>query len=102
MTQNHVSRTRHMAGRAQHHAHTELNMAQRRLAKLREEAKSRGEAMIDEFKDRGGELLEEAQDRGRRAVRSSGEWIGENPVQAVGFAFIAGMILRGWLSRREA
>lgn len=97
MTEDHV---KHAAARAQHRAHSELDQAQRRLAELREEAKVRGAALVDELKDRGGELLKEAQDRGQKAVRSTGEWIGENPVQAVGIAFVAGMIARGWLSRR--
>jgi ElaB/YqjD/DUF883 family membrane-anchored ribosome-binding protein len=87
--------------RAQHLAHSAIDEAKTRLAKLREEAKSRGEAFLDEVRDRGGDLLKEAQGRGRKVVRTSGEWIAENPIQAVGIAFVAGVIVAGLFSREE-
>jgi ElaB/YqjD/DUF883 family membrane-anchored ribosome-binding protein len=101
MTHNHVAQVRHMTARAQHRAHSELDHAQRRLASLRSEAMARGGAIVDQIKDRGGDLLKVAQTRGRKAAKSSGEWISENPGRAVGLAFVAGLIVRGLLSRRE-
>jgi len=89
MTHNHVAHAKHLAARLQHRAHGEVNQA---LAKLRAQARTRGGAFISEAKIRGGEFLNEARERG-------GDWIGENPARAVGLAFAAGFIVRGWLSR---
>ena len=99
MTHNHVAQAKHFAARAEHRAHSALDEAQSRLASLRAEAKARGAALLEEVKDRGGEMLKDAQGRGRKALKSSGEWIGENPGQAVAIAFVAGVIARGWLTR---
>ena len=90
------------------HKHGALDEAQMRIANLRAEAKSRGEALLEEVKDRGDEILKEAQVRGQRAVKDSKLWIIENPARAVGFAFIAGavvssagVILTALMRRRE-
>ncbi len=101
MTHHDSNAVKHAAARANHLAHSAIDEAKVRLEKLSEEAKVRGEAFLEEVKDRGGDLLKEARGRGRKAARGAGEWIGENPAQAVGIAFVAGMIVRGLLSRRE-
>jgi ElaB/YqjD/DUF883 family membrane-anchored ribosome-binding protein len=101
MNHHDSERAKQAAARAQHLAHSAIDDAKARLAKLREEAKTRGEAFLDEVRDRGGDLLKEAQGRGRKVVRTSGEWIAENPIQAVGIAFVAGVIVAGLLSRDE-
>ena len=97
MTHNNVARAKHMAARVQHRAHSEVDQV---LAKLRAEAKARGGAFIEEVKDRGSDLLKEAQEQGQKMGRNSGAWIGKNPAQALGTAFIAGMIVRNWLVRK--
>lgn len=94
-------RAKRQAARAEHLAHSAIDDARMRLKRLREEARLRGEAFVDEVKDRGNDLLKEAQGRSRRAVRGAGYWIGENPLQAVSIAFIAGAVIGGLLSRRE-
>jgi len=94
-------RAKHAAARAQHIAHSAIDDAKLRLQKLREEARQRGEAFLEEVRDRGNDLLKEAQGRGRKVVRTSGEWISENPIQAVGIAFVTGVIVAGLFSRRD-
>ena len=101
MTHHESDRLKHAAARANHLAHSAVDEAKVRLEKLSKEAKARGEAFVEEVQDRGGQLLKEAQGRSRKAARSAGEWIGENPAQAVGIAFVAGMIVRGLLRREE-
>lgn len=92
-------RAKQAAARAQHLAHSAIDDAKLRLEKLRREAKIRGEAFLEEVRDRGNDLLKEAQGRGRKVVRTSGEWIAENPIQAVGIAFVAGVITASLFSR---
>lgn len=94
-------RAKQAAARAQHLAHSAIDDAKLRLAKLREEARFRGQAFLKEVQYRGNDLLLEAQGRGRKVVRTSGEWIAENPIQAVTIAFVAGAIVSGLLSRGE-
>lgn len=103
MTHNHVAHAKRLAAHAEHRAHSALDKARMRLATLRAEAKVRGEAMLEEVKDRGGELLRDAQGRGRRALKDGKLWIIENPVEAVGLAFVAGAITSSLflLRRRE-
>lgn len=99
MTQHDPSeRAKQQAARAEHLAHSAIDEARMRLKKLREEARARGESFLDEVRDRGGDLLKEAQGQGRRAVRKTGYWIAENPVEAVSIAFIAGAVLGGLLA----
>ena len=100
-THNHVTRAKHLAARGEHRAQGVLDEAQARIARLREEAKVRSQAMLDTVKDRGAELLDEAQNRGQRALAGSKEWVGENPGQAVGIAFVVGVIAHAWFSRGE-
>lgn len=83
------------------HKHGMLGEAQLRLAKLREEARARSAAMLEEAKDRGGELIDEAQGRGERAWRDAKRWIVENPAEAVGLSFVAGVIAASFFRRRE-
>jgi ElaB/YqjD/DUF883 family membrane-anchored ribosome-binding protein len=84
-----------------------LTEAQKRMAILRDEAKARAEALLEEAKDRGNEILKAAQGQGERAVKDSKLWVMENPAQAVGLAFLAGVITStviasSWfLGRRE-
>jgi ElaB/YqjD/DUF883 family membrane-anchored ribosome-binding protein len=78
-----------------------LDEAQTRIAKLREEARTRGESLLAEVKDRSDDLLKEAQGRGERALKDSKLWIIENPAQAVGVAFFAGLIVSSLFRRRE-
>lgn len=101
MTHNHVARGKAASARAETLAHDVLDEAQSRITSLREEAKVRGQALLEKFKDRGEELLEEAQGRGRRALESSKDWVSENPAQAVGIAFVAGVIAHAWFSRDD-
>ena len=101
MTHNHVTRAKHAAVRAEHLAHGVFDEAQTRIASLRAEAKIRSQALLEKVKNRGGALLDEAQDRGQFVLDGSKEWIGENPVQAVGIAFVAGAIAYAWFSRGD-
>ena len=94
-------RAKQAAARAQHLAHSAIDDARLRLAKLREEAKHRGQSFLKEVRYHGNDLLLEAQGQGRKVVRTSGEWISENPIQAVAIAFVAGAIVTGLLSRGE-
>jgi ElaB/YqjD/DUF883 family membrane-anchored ribosome-binding protein len=83
------------------HRHDMLEEAQLRLAALREEAKLRGEAVLDEVKDMGGELLKDARGQGGRAVRGAKLWVIKNPAEAVGIAFVAGVIATALIRGRE-
>ena len=100
-THNHATRAKHMAVRAEHRAQGILDEAQVRIASLRDEAKVQGRALMEQVKSRGSELLDEAQGRGQKALVSSKEWIAENPGQAVGIAFVAGVIAHAWFRRSE-
>jgi ElaB/YqjD/DUF883 family membrane-anchored ribosome-binding protein len=94
-------RAKQAAARAQHLAHSAIDDAKLRLDKLRREARYRGQAFLDEVKDRGNDLLKEARGQGRKVVRTSSEWISENPIQSVGIAFAAGVIVAGLFTRGE-
>ena len=74
------------------HKNDAFDEAQRRMASLRDEAKARGEALMEEVRNRGGEILKQAQGQGERALEDSKGWIRANPAQAVGLAFLAGVI----------
>jgi ElaB/YqjD/DUF883 family membrane-anchored ribosome-binding protein len=93
-THNHVFRAKHIAARAE-------NEAQSQISRLRAEALARGQEVMNAIKDRGGDLLDEAQDRGRVIFDASKEWVSENPAQAVGIAFIAGLIAHAWFRRGD-
>ena len=99
MTHNHVARAKHGAVRTETHVHGLLDEAQSRIAELRAEAMTKSRALLDQAKGRGTELLDQAQERGGRALKSSKTWISENPGQAVGIAFVAGVIAHAWFRR---
>jgi ElaB/YqjD/DUF883 family membrane-anchored ribosome-binding protein len=87
------------------HNHTPrelLDDAQVRLAKLRAQARLRGEELIEEAKDIGSDMLVQARRGGRKAVGASKQWIVDNPVRAVGIAFVAGAVARGLFGRRNS
>ncbi len=69
--------------------------ARERLSRFTEEARAR-------LKKSGTELLDDAQVRGERALKGSRSWISKNPGAAVAYAFVAGAVAFGWLTRGKS
>src|SRR5437879_487923 len=102
-TQNHVSHSsKHVRMRVPRGAEGLLDSAQSRIERLRETARERGYALLDSAKERGGEMLDQARDQGRRALDGARDWASENPAQAAGVAFIAGVVVTRWLSGKRS
>jgi ElaB/YqjD/DUF883 family membrane-anchored ribosome-binding protein len=74
----------HNHARAKH----AISRAEDRIASLSEDARMRAR-----------ELLDEAQDRGQRAFDAAKTWTSENSGQALGIAFVVGVLTHAWLSR---
>lgn len=72
-----------------------------RLSHFADAAMSVEGEIYDAAKKRGAELLVKAQQKGQKALTGSERWIKKNPSSAVGVAFIIGLVLRSWFTRRE-
>jgi ElaB/YqjD/DUF883 family membrane-anchored ribosome-binding protein len=96
-THNNVAHAKHRI-RIPRSAEGMLDTAQSRIERMREAARERGYALLDSAKERGAEALDQAREQGKRALDGAKDWASENPAQAAGVAFVAGVIVTRWLS----
>lgn len=101
-THNHVTHSKHGRVRIPRRAEGMLEDAQTRLERLSLNARERGMALLESVRDRSEEMYGQAKDQSLRAVEGAKDWVSENPAQAAGIAFVAGVLFHRWISSRKS